>query len=233
MSNKVCLITGVGPGTGTALVKQFAKEGYQVAMLARNEDRLKALEAEVDNTKAFICDVSNFEQLTTTLDEVKSLMGVPDVLIHNAVGGTWGDFLEIKPEELEMNFQINTMGLLHLARHFGQDMIDRKSGVILATGNTSAYRGKSAFAGFAPSKAAQRILAESMARRLGPDGIHVAYIAIDAVIDLDWTRLGFPDKDDDFFCKPEDIASECYRIAQQPKSAWSFNVEIRPFGENW
>ena len=94
-------------------------------------------------------------------------------------------------------------------------------------------RGVAAFAGFAPTKAAQRVLAESMARELGPKGVHVAYVAIDAVIDLEWTRKRMPDKPDDFFCKPVDIAEECYRIAHQPKSAWSFTSIIRPFGENW
>ena len=125
------------------------------------------------------------------------------------------------------------MALLHLARAVAPAMIDAGTGSLLATGNTSAYRGKAAFAGFAPSKAAQRILLESMARRLGPEGIHVAYVAIDAVIDLEWTRKRWPDAADDFFCQPADIASEVYRIAHQPKSAWTFNVEIRPHGETW
>ena len=112
-------------------------------------------------------------------------------------------------------------------------MISNGEGAIIITGNTSAFRGMAGFAGFAPTKAAQRVLAESMARDLGPKGVHVGYVAIDAVIDLEWTRKRMPDKPDDYFCKPDDIAEECYRIAHQPKSAWSFNSIIRPFGENW
>ena len=94
-------------------------------------------------------------------------------------------------------------------------------------------RGKANFAGFAPTKAAQRIFAESLARELGPKGIHVAYVLIDAVIDLKWTREWFPDKPDDYFIQPDDIAETTYQIAHQPRSAWSFNVEVRPFGESW
>ena len=105
--------------------------------------------------------------------------------------------------------------------------------MILTSGNTSAHRGKANFAGFAPSKAAQRILAQSMARSLGPQGVHVAYVTIDAVIDLAWTRRRMPDAPDDYFIKPSDIAEECWHVAHQPRAAWSFDVEIRPFGESW
>ena len=112
-------------------------------------------------------------------------------------------------------------------------MIEAGRGVIIASGNTSALRGKSNFAGFAPTKAAQRILAESLARELGPKGIHVAYVVIDAVIDVEWTRTMRPNAPDDFFIKPDDIAGEIWHVAHQPKSAWSFNVELRPFKETW
>jgi len=107
-----------------------------------------------------------------------------------------------------------------------------------ARGDGSAVRGKADFAGFAPTKAAQRILAESMARHLGPQGVHVAYVVIDAVIDLPWTRqmmharLG-REPADDFFITPQAIADEVWHLVQQPRAAWSFNVEIRPFGEPW
>ena len=104
---------------------------------------------------------------------------------------------------------------------------------MLVTGNTSAVRGKANFAGFAPTKAAQRILSESIARDLGPRGIHVAYVLIDAVIDVPWTRERFKDKADDFFIKPDAIAEEAWHLTQQDRSAWSFNVELRPYGENW
>ena len=232
MNKNICLITGVGPGTGSALVRRFSQK-YRVAMLARTEGRLTNLENELEGVKGYVCDVSDSQALETTLDLIKRELGAPSVLVHNAVGGAFGSFLEIDPSVLENNFQVNTMALLHLGRSLAPDMISNGEGAIIITGNTSAFRGMAGFAGFAPTKAAQRVLAESMARDLGPKGVHVGYVAIDAVIDLEWTRNRMPDQPDDYFCKPDDIAEECYRIAHQSKSAWSFNSIIRPFGENW
>ncbi len=233
MSKPVALITGVGPGTGAALSRRFSKGGYRVAMLARDEARLKLLESEIEDSKAFVCDVTDVEQIDATLAAVRQSFGNPSVFIHNAVGGTFGNFLDIDPAELERNFQINTMALLHLARRLAPPMIAAGQGVILATGNTSAFRGKANFAGFAPSKAAQRVLAEAIAREVGPKGVHVAYLTIDAVIDLAWTRKAFPGRPDDFFIKPAAIADEAWHLAHQDRSAWTFNAEIRPFCETW
>ncbi|MCE2488310.1 MAG: SDR family NAD(P)-dependent oxidoreductase [Desulfurellaceae bacterium] len=233
MTRPVCVISGVGPGTGAALSRRFAAGGYQVAMLARNEERLSQLEREIPHTTGFGCDVSDQAAVDTTLAAIKENLGAPEVLIHNAVGGAFGTFLEIEPAVLEQNFQVNTMGLLYLARAVAPDMIAAGKGAIIATGNTSALRGKPRFAGFAPTKAAQRILAESMARTLGPQGVHVAYVVIDAVIDLEWTRKMFTDKSDDFFIKPAAIADTTWQVVHQERSGWSFHVEVRPFGEEW
>lgn len=202
-------------------------------MLARNRERLSALADEIPNASAYPCDVADSAALSETVERVQSDLGAPSVLIHNAVGGSFGEFLDIDPSDLERNFRINTMGLLHLARATAPAMIEAGQGAILATGNTSALRGKAHFAGFAPTKAAQRILAESMARSLGPKGVHVAYILIDAVIDVPWTRKRFADRDDDFFCKPAAIADTAFQVAHQDRSAWSFLVDLRPFGEVW
>lgn len=230
---RVCLITGVGPGTGAALVKRFVAEGYHVAMIARSASRLHELTAELPNTYAFPCDVSSVSELGQSIAQIKQELGAPSVVIHNAVSGAFGSFLDISPEMLEQNFRVNTLALLHLAQFTVPDMIAKGHGSLLCTGNTSAYRGKANFASFAPTKAAQRILLESIARDASPKGVHAAYVAIDAVIDVPWTRKAMPDKPDEFFCNPDDIALECYRIAHQPRSAWSFNVEIRPYAENW
>ena len=233
MAEPVCLITGVGPGTGAALSRRFARGGYRVAMLARDRERLTRLETEIADARGYVCDVTDEAAVNATVAQVKDDLGSLEVVIHNAVGGAFGDFLEIKPETLAYNFQVNTMGLLYLARAVAPDMIEAGKGVIIASGNTSALRGKPRFAGFAPTKAAQRILAESMARTLGPNGIHVAYIVIDAVIDLEWTRKMLPDKPDDFFIQPDAIADTAFHVAHQDRSGWSFNVELRPFGEVW
>jgi NAD(P)-dependent dehydrogenase (short-subunit alcohol dehydrogenase family) len=229
----VCLVTGVGPGTGRAVAEVYAKNGYQVAMLARSAERLETYRAAMEGGHAFPCDVTDFDRLRAVVGEVETTLGIPDVVVHNAVGGAFGDVMTVDPEVLEYNFRVNALALLHLCQAAAPKMIERGSGAILCTGNTSAYRGKAGFAAFAPTKAAQRILAESMARHLGPLGIHVAYIAIDAVIDLPWTRKRMPDRPDDFFCRPADIAAEVYRISRQPSSAWSFESVIRPFGESW
>ena len=229
---KTCLVTGVGWGTGASIVRRFAAE-YQVAMLARDTERLAKIAAETPNAHAFPCDVADADALEAAVGDVRERLGDPHVVVHNAVGGAFGEFSEIDPAVLERNFAVNTVALLRLAQLTTPAMVERGSGSIVCTGNTSAYRGKPTFAGFAPTKAAQRILAESMARSLGPKGVHVAYVAIDAVIDLRWTRRRSPDAPDEFFCKPDDIAGEVWHLAHQPKSAWSFDVTIRPFGEKW
>ena len=233
MAAPVCLISGVGPGTGSALARRFAEGGYRVGLLARNEERLAALEKELPNAKGYQCDVSDPAQVEAAASAVERGLGNPEVVIHNAVGGAFGTFLEIDPQILNRNFQVNTMGLLYLARRFAPAMVSSGKGAIVATGNTSALRGKPGFAGFAPTKAAQRILAEAMARELGPKGVHVAYVVVDAVIDLEWTRKRYSDRPDEFFIKPAAIADEVWHVVHQNSSAWSFNVELRPFGETW
>ena len=233
MSKKVCLITGVGPGTGASLTRRFARGGYQIAMLARDKGRLRELESEIQESKGFVCDVSDENAVTNVVNSVVSEIGQPEILIHNAVGAVFGNFMEIDPADLNANFQTNVMGLCYLSRLLAPAMIAAGKGAIIASGNTSALRGKANFAGFAPTKAAQRIFAESLARELGPKGIHVAYVLIDAVIDLKWTREWLPDKPDEYFIQPDDIAETTYQVAHQPRSAWSFNVEVRPFAENW
>jgi NAD(P)-dependent dehydrogenase (short-subunit alcohol dehydrogenase family) len=232
VAEKVCLVTGVGPGTGAALARRFA-QGYAVAMMARNAERLAELEAAIPGARAYPCDVSDAAALGAAFEKLRGDLGAPEVVIHNAVGGAFGDFLKIDPEVLRRNFEVNTMALLHLGRLAAPAMIEAGGGAIVVTGNTSTYRGKAHFAGFAPTKAAQRILAESMARSLGPRGVHVAYLAIDAVIDVPWTRKAQPDRPDSYFCKPADIADECWHLAHQPRSAWTFDVQIRPDGEIW
>ena len=228
----LAIITGVGPGTGAAMARRFHAGGYQIAMIARNAERLGALASELPDAFAVPCDVSDPASLGAALEGIEQRVGVPKVVIHNAVGGAFGSFLDISPDILERNFQVNVMALLHLARWAAPKMA-AEGGSLICTGNTSALRGKASFAGFAPTKAAQRILAESIAREMGPKGVHVAYIVIDAVIDLAWTRERFKGKPDDFFIQPKAIAEEAWHLAHQPRSAWSFLAEIRPFGESW
>ncbi len=234
MSKPTALITGVGEGTGAALVRRFSRGGYKVAMLARNQERLELLEDEISDSKAYLCDVGNIDTLLNTVEEVRKDMGDPSVLIHNAVAATFESFLEADPKDLEKNFRVNTTSLLYLARELAPAMIEAGQGAIMVTGNTAALRGIPITAVFAPTKAAQRILSESLARDLGPKGVHVAYITIDAAIDTPWTREPFhPDKPDEFFSKPNAIADEMFHVAHQDRSTWSFDVIIRPYAEKW
>lgn len=231
-SKPLCFVTGVGPGTGSAIARRFAESGYRLALNARNTGRLDALTRELPDAVALPGNLADPGERSDVITRLLA-HGVPAVVVNNAVGGTFGSFLEIDPADLSRNFTINVEAVLDLARRLIPPMIEAGGGAFLATGNTSAYRGKARFAAFAPTKAAQRILLESIAREVGPSGIHVGYVAIDAVIDLAWTRKMAPDKPDEFFCQPADIADEVFRIAQQPRSAWSFDSVIRPFGEPW
>jgi len=234
MRKPVCLITGVGDGTGAALARRFSRDGYQVAMLARNRDRLEALQHEIDDARAYECDISDLNTLSEVVDRIRAEMGQPSVLVHNAVSATFKTFLEADSQELEHNFRVNTTSLYHLVRELAPAMITSGRGAIMVTGNTAALRGIPMTAAFAPTKAAQRILAESLARDLGPKGVHVAYITIDAAIDTPWTRNTIhPDKPDEFFSQPQAIADEVFHVAHQDRSTWAFDLVIRPFGEKW
>jgi len=242
----VCLITGVGDATGAALVRRFAEGGYRVAMIARNAARLERLAADIDGALAYPGDVADLDALSRTVAKIQLEVGAVEVLIHNAVAHTFGGFLDSRPAELERNFRVNTTALLYLARAVAPQMIDNARGSIIATGNTASHRGVPDYALFAPTKAAQRVLCESLARELGPRRVHVAYLTIDAPIDAPW--LGQTDRErpawlippedwpwqrDDFFAQPDAIAEEAWHLAHQHTSAWSFDTTIRPFVESW
>ena len=162
--------------------------------------------------EASVASLSRMLEVTVNAIEIafeRDPPGEPNAL---PLGGGWGTFLEIEPKMLDRNFQVNVMGLLYLAREVAADMIKAGRGTILVTGNTSAIRGKANFAGFAPTKAAQRILSESIARELGPLGIHVAYVLIDVVIDVPRMRERLPEAPDAFFIKPTAIADELWHL---------------------
>lgn len=233
MSAKVCVVAGVGPGNGTAFTRKFAGAGYRVAMLARTSERLEALETEIPGTKGYAVDIGDAAGVREAFAHIRSDLGPVDVLIHNAAAGAFTSFMETAPEMLEMTLRTNTLSLLLLGQQAAADMLARGAGAIVVIGNTSAWRGVANYAAFAPSKAAQRILAQSMARSLGPQGIHVAYVVVDAVIDVPWARSFLSDKPDEFFCKPAAIAETVFHLVHQDRSAWSFEVDLRPFAEKW
>jgi NAD(P)-dependent dehydrogenase (short-subunit alcohol dehydrogenase family) len=202
-------------------------------MLARDRDRLAALARQIEGSRGYPVDVTDAAGVKQVTETIASDLGPPAVLIHNAVSGHFGEFLSVPPEALEQTFRTNVLSLMLLGQAMVPRMLALGGGAIVVTGNTSAWRGVANFAAFAPSKAAQRILAQSMARSLGPKGIHVAYVVVDAVIDVPWTRQAFASKPDEFFARPEGIAETVFHVVHQERSAWTFEVDLRPFAEKW
>ncbi len=233
MSEKVALVTGVGSGNGAALTRRLTKVGYRVAMLARSADRLSEFESSIPGSRAYPTDVSDLDALRTTCENVTRELGPIRTIVHNAGSGAFSAFLDTRPEDLENAFRVNTLALMTLGQVLAPSMIAQGSGEIIVIGATASLRGGAAFAGFAPAKAAQRSLAQSMARGLGPLGIHVAYLIIDGVIDIPKTRGFFKDKPDEFFLKPDAIAESVMSLIEQDRSAWTFELDVRPFQETW
>lgn len=228
-----CLVVGVGPGTGLSCVRRFIEGGYRVSMIARHKERLASFAQEVEGSHAYAANITELDSYRRKLRQISSDLGDPQVVVYNAALATFAPYRELEPADLERNFRVNTSGLLVTAQELAPAMTERGDGALIVTGNTGSLRGKPDFIGFSPTKASQRILAESLARELGPQGVHVAYVVIDAVIDMPFARRRRPPKPDEFFAKPDDLANEIFHIAHQPRSARSFLVELRPFGEPW
>jgi NAD(P)-dependent dehydrogenase (short-subunit alcohol dehydrogenase family) len=233
MSKPVCVIAGVGEGNGAALARAFSNEGMSVALLARGTDFSEQLAKELPGSRAYACDVSDAGSVAKTFDSIRSDLGDPETVVYNAGSGVWGDVESIDLEGFEFSWRVNAYGALAVSREVIPAMKAASRGNIIFIGATASKRGGPKTAAFAPAKAAQRSLAESMARTLWPQGIHVSLIMIDAVVDLPRTRKNMPDKPGDFFLKPDDMAASAVWLARQPRSAWTFEIEVRPFGENW
>jgi NAD(P)-dependent dehydrogenase (short-subunit alcohol dehydrogenase family) len=233
MSEGACLITGVGPATGLALAKRFATGGYRVAMLGRSAEKLADFEKQVDGSKAYATDVTEDVAVRATVAQVTEELGPIKVVIHNAGNAVFGDVNSVSIDDFEDAWRLNARALFMLARETSPAMIAAGGGAILVTGATASLRGGPGFAAFAPAKAAQRSLAQSMAKHLGPHGVHVAYVIVDGVIDTPVTRSFLTDRPDDRFLQPAEIAEAYYYLAHQPKSAWTFEIDLRPFNESW
>ena len=233
MSKPVCAVVGVGPGNGAAFARRFSDGGFAVALLARNTELTSRLAADLPDARAYACDVADNASIERAFGAIRQDLGEVDVLVYNAGSGAWGTVEDIKPADLESALRVNAVGLLLSAQAVIPAMKAKKKGSIVVIGATASRRGGAKTAAFAPGKAAQRSLAESMARHLWPAGIHVSLIVIDGVIDLPKTRAFMKDKPDNFFLKPADIAETAFHLTAQAPSAWSFEVEARPFGEIW
>ena len=233
MSKPVCAVVGVGPGNGASFARKMTAKGYVVSLMARNEEYLKELAASIDGAIAVKCDVTDAASVAAAFETTKKELGAVDALLFNAGSGAFGNIEGTDASAMEKSWRVNVMGLFHCAKAVIDDMKKRGSGSIIVTGATASVRGGANFAAFASSKAAQRSLAQSMARHLGSKGIHVALVIVDGVIDLERTRGFFEGKEDDFFMQPDDIADAVVHLVEQKKSAWSFELDLRPFGEKW
>ena len=231
--NKVCVIAGVGPGNGASLSRRFSAEGYTVVMLARNQDYLDSLSREIPESIPMVCDVREPDAIKAVFSQIHDQAGSVDTLVYNAGSGQWTSIMETSVEGMHSSWTTNTLGLLVCAQQVIPGMSERDEGNIMVIGATASLRGGAQSTAFASAKAAQRSLAQSMARDLGPKGIHVGYLIIDGIIDLERTRTRMPDKADDHFMKPDAIANSVFALTQQDRSAWTFESDLRPFGERW
>ena len=230
MTKPVCAIVGIGPMNGASFARRFAAEGYSVALLSRKTDYSNKLATEIGSAKAYACDVTDSSAVEAAFAAVRTDFGEVDVVVYNAGSGVWGNIEELSADEFETTWRINTMGAFLVAKQVVPSMKQRGSGTIIFVGATASLRGRPFTTAFAPAKAAQRSLAQALARHLWPSGVHVALIIVDGGIksvDAD-TNADAPET-----LNPDDIATTAYFLSQQPRSAWSFEVDVRPSQENW
>jgi len=229
----VAVIAGAGEGNGQALSQQFSDAGYMVAMLARNKEKTDALANQIKNAIAFACDVGDVASVNAAFSAIKTQLGDPDVLVFNAGSGVFADIETITPDEFEDSWRVNALGALLCSQQVIPAMKAGEQGNIVFIGATASRRGGANTAAFAPAKAAQRSLAESMARKLWPQGIHVSLVVIDGIVDLPSTRKRMPDTPVDELVSPQAVAETVMNIVNQTRQGWSFETEVRPWREKW
>jgi NAD(P)-dependent dehydrogenase (short-subunit alcohol dehydrogenase family) len=206
-------------------------------MLARKADYLKALGREIRQSGATVldlsCDVSDRTQIKEAFSAIRKDLGEPDVLLYNAGSGTFGTISEITLEQDEADWRVNAFGAFVAAKEVAPVMIARGRGTMLFTGATAGVKAGPRSVSFGPAKFAMRGLAQSLARDLGPRGIHVAWINVDGGIDIPGARGLKPNLQDGDFLKPDAIAETYWHLAHQDPSAWTMELEVRPFKEKF
>lgn len=230
MTKPVCAVVGVGPQNGASFARKFADKGYAIALMSRKTEYSSELAKEIGSARAYACDVTDPDAVERAFKAVAAELGEIDVLIYNAGSGVWGNIEELSPSDFEQSWRINAMGAFLVSKQVIPSMKQKEAGTIIFIGATASLRGKPFTTAFAPAKASQRSLAQALARHLWPMGIHVSLIIIDGVVkptDAD------TDADISENLNPDDIATTAYFLTQQPPSAWSFEVDVRPARENW
>ncbi|MDR6917896.1 NAD(P)-dependent dehydrogenase (short-subunit alcohol dehydrogenase family) [Pseudomonas sp. 3296] len=240
-NKKVVLVVGAGDATGGAIAKRFAQEGYVACVTRRSADKLQplvdAIKANGGDAHGFACDARKEEEVIALVEQIESEIGPIEAFVFNIGANVPCSILE---ETARKYFKIWEMacfsGFLN-AREVAKRMAKRQRGTILFTGATAGMRGAAGFAAFAGAKHGIRALAQSMARELGPMNIHVAHVVVDGAIDTDFIRESFPEKyatkDEDGILNPEHIAENYWYLHSQPRDAWTFELDLRPWSERW
>ena len=230
LTYETALIVGAGSGLSASLARLFAREGLRVALAARNSEKLGALCAET-GAKAFACDAIDPAQVTQMFRAVEAANGAPDVVVYNASARARGPVAELVPAEVERAIMVSAYGGFLVAREAAARMLKKGRGAILFTGASASVKGYPLSAPFAMGKFALRGLAQSMARELAPQGIHVGHFVIDGAI-RNPGRTEPPDRPDSML-DPDAIAASYLHLLQQPRSAWTWEVELRPWVERF
>jgi NAD(P)-dependent dehydrogenase (short-subunit alcohol dehydrogenase family) len=237
----VCCVIGAGDATGSALARRFAKEGYTVCAARRNEAALKPLIDQITQEGwraiAFSLDARREDQVTSFFDRIEAEVGPIEVVVFNVGGNVRFPILETSAQKYFKVWEMCAMAGFLAGRESARVMLPRGRGTIVFTGATASVRGAAGFAAFAGGKAALRALAQSMARELGPKGIHVAHVIIDGLIDTAFAREHFAkrvaDGGPEGILNPEHIAEAYWWLHQQPRDAWTFEFDLRPSVERW
>ena len=227
---RTALIVGVGSGLSASLARTFAKAGMKVALAARRAANLATLAQEI-GAKAFACDATNRADVAKLFAEVEAAVGAPDVVVYNASYRTRGPFVELNADEVAKSLAVTAFGGFLVAQEAAKRMLPRRHGAILLTGASASVKGYAQSAPFAMGKFALRGLAQSMARELQPHGIHVGHVVIDGGIRSE-RRPDPPDKPDSML-DPDAIAQSYLHLLRQPRSAWAWEIELRPWLEKF
>jgi NAD(P)-dependent dehydrogenase (short-subunit alcohol dehydrogenase family) len=230
MELKTALIVGVGPGLSASLARLFAKHGLQVAMAARDPDKLQKLAEETAGV-TFACETTEPEEVAALFDVVIATQGVPDIVVYNASARARGPVTDLDPAEVARAISVSAFGGFLVVQQAARHMVARGSGVILLTGASASVKGYPNSSAFAMGKFALRGLASSMARELSPKGVHVAHFVIDGGIRS--ASRQDPNDNPDSFLDPDAIAETYWQVANQPRSAWTWEVELRPWVEKF
>lgn len=236
MASEVAVIVGVGPGLGWALTKRFARAGMRTLAAARNADKLRSLVEQNDEAgriRVHACDATRSADVAALFETATKELGVPTVAVFNAGAYAPGGILDIAVDDFERCWRIGCLGGFLVGQAAARTMVAHGAGTILFTGATASLRGSAGFANLAVPKFGLRALAQSMARELGPKGVHVAHVIIDGQIDSERYRHLAGKRGPDSLLAPDAIAETYYQLHRQPRSAWTHELDLRPWSEKF